>query len=618
MKNKVVLITLALLALILIPSCSKKTERTTSNKTDRSTSVKANSVTDYSLEQLDSIGKTYTAKVGTYGGAITLSLDADPDGFCPALTNSGYSRDILAYIYEGLITTDAVTLEYKPHIAKSWSVSEDGLTWTFDLREDVYFSDSVQLTSADVLFTFNDVIYNEKLRSPLNYNFRVDGEKIEVTAPDSFTVQFKLPKPFAPFLTVAGVAILPKHRYAKMAADGDLEAKLSSGASPDIVVGTGPFILSKVELGQRILLKRNPNYWKKDSAGNRLPYLDGINLLVLKEPNVQLMKFKRGELHALSIQGEHYPMLKPNEKELNISLYRVGPSWYNAFFTFNQNNQLNEKQEPFLSPIKQRWFREKIFRQACAYAVNYDEVINIVYNGLAYQPAGTWGKHKGIFHNPNARLYNHNPKTADSLLTSIGMIDRDGDGVREDSLGNKLELNLTTTAGRKDIENIYGIVRKDFENIGLKLNLDFVEFNTLISRIDNTFNWDIAAFAMGGITDPHFGKSSSIPSSRRYRINPQREDKEGNIIPKMDREWETRTGVIFEEAAQEMDPEKRKALYGEWQESEQEQCNTVYMPLKEIILGVKNGLGNVHLTSNLSLSRSIFHNIDEIYILEKN
>ena len=172
---------------------------------------------EFTFKQLDSIGKAYTPQIGHYGGTVNLAIAADPDGFCPALTNSGYSMQVLGFVFEGLITTDPATLAFKPHVAKSWSVSEDGLTWIFKLRDDVYFTDSVQLTSADVLFTFNDIIYNKKLNSPLDQNFRVDGEKILVTALDSLTVQFTLPKPFAPFLSIVGVALMPKHIYEKYA-----------------------------------------------------------------------------------------------------------------------------------------------------------------------------------------------------------------------------------------------------------------------------------------------------------------------------------------------------------------------------------------------------------------
>jgi len=305
------------------------------------------------------------------------------------------------------------------------------------------------------------------------------------------------------------------------------------------------------------------------------------------------------------------------EKEKNFSVLRVGPSWYDPFFLFNQNDQVDEKGKPFVDPKKQKWFRTKEFRQACAYAVSYDEIIKIIYNGLAYPSAGVWGKHKGKFHESSARLYSYNPKMADSLLTSIGMIDRNKDGIREDADGNPVEFTITTSAGVKIIEDTYAIVRKDLENLGVKVHLDLVEFNTLIERTSNTFNWDVAAFAMGGINDPHFGKSSWCSNSFRYIINPQRKDSAEKEIRKKNRDYELKINKIFEKAAVEMDETKRKALYAEWQKIEMEQCHTVYMPLKEVIIGVQNKFGNVHLTGNLAFLQSILHNVDELYILKK-
>lgn len=589
--------------MLSISGCGTGTQQSSSKPT-----------TNYSLAQLDSIGIAYKPEIGTYGGVINVSLAHDPDGFCPGLTSSGYSMDVIDYIYEGLVNLDPATNEYVPLLAESWSVSDDGLVWTFKIREGITFSDSVEMTADDVIFTYNDVIYNEALRSPLNYNFRVDNKKVDVKKVGKYTVTFTLPKPFAPFLTMTNAKILPRHKYGAAAKAGTLQADLSSGAKPENVVGTGAFRLKKVELGQRITLERNPYYHKKDAAGNQLPYLDGVNLHILKEPNVQMMKFKNGEIDQLSVTGDHYPMLKPIEEAKGFKLYRVGPSWYDSFFKFNQNNQSDSTGKPYVPAKKLEWFRTKEFRQACAYGISYDELINIIYNGLAYPPGGTWGAHKGKFHNPNARTYSFNPQKADSLLKSIGMIDRDGDGVREDSTGAPVEFTISTSAGVKLIEDYYSIVRKDLENIGLKVHLDFVEFNTLIERISNTFDWDATAYALGGVRDPHFGKSSYISKSFRYGINPQRKRKDGTLIPKEDRPFELRINEIFDLAVSEMDEEKRATLYQEWQKISQEECLTIYMPLKEVVLGVQNRFGNIHLTSNLSYAGQILHNPEEIFI----
>ena len=569
---------------------------------------------EYTLAQLDSIGRAFVPETGEYGGTINIILSSDPDGFCPALTNSGYSMNVLELIFDGLIRRNPIDLEYEPNIAKDWEVSQDGLAWKFNLRDDVYFSDGVKLTAQDVLFTFNDVVYSEKLNPPLNYNFRVDGEKIAVSAPDSFTVEFKLPKPFAPFLTVVGMSILPKHLYEKHAADATLESFLSSGTDPKNVVGSGPFMLSKVELGQQIILAKNPYFWKKDAQGNALPYLDFVRFAIIQEPNMQTMMFQNGKIDHYMLSGEHFPHLKPKEKEGNFKLYRVGPRWYDRFFVFNQNNQVDEKTgKPFLDPKKQKWFRSKEFRQACAYAINYDDIIKIVFNGLAYPPAGVWGNHKGKFSDPSIKQYYYDLQKADSLLNSIGYI-RNADGARSDDEGNPIEFTITTSAGIERIAKMFGIVRKDLEQLGFKVHLDFVEFNTMISRIYNTYNWDIVAFSLGGIVDPHFGTSSNIPTSQRYIINPQRKDKNGRDIPKENRDYELRVAEIFEEAVKEMDEEKRAQLYFEWQNIDKEQCHFVYLPIDEVILGLQNKFGNIHLTSNLNSMESLIHNIDEIYL----
>ncbi|MFP4418528.1 MAG: ABC transporter substrate-binding protein [Chitinispirillaceae bacterium] len=565
---------------------------------------------EMTLAKLDSIGKAFVPEIGTYGGTIRRSLGGDPDGFSPATSNSGYSSDIMGYIYEGLVTLDPATLEHKPHIAKNWEVSDDGKTWTFNMRDDVFFSDGKKLSAYDVEFTFNDVIYNPKLRSGLNHNFRIEGKKIGVTAVDSFTVRFDLPAPFAPFFTVAGMSIMPKHMYAEAASNGTLESFLSNGADPSHVVGSGPFVLSKVELGQRVVLKRNENYWRFDREGNRLPYIDQIIMPVLKEPNVAMMKFQNGEIDHLSVQGEHYPILKPLEKQNGFKLYKVGPSWYESFFVFNQNNQKSKKGEWYLSPVKQKWFRNKNFRKACAYAVNYEEIINIVYNGLANPPAGIWGAHKGFFHNADAVTYSFNPDTARKLLADEGFKDTNGDGVLEDSDGNPVEFTLTTSSGAQMIQNMYELVRKDLENIGLKVHLQFIEFNNLIDKITNTYDWDVVAYALGGIIDPHFGKSTVTSSSFRYVINPNQK--------KPSTYYEARIDSIFEVAVSEMDPQKRKELYDEWQALTMDECLKVYMPLKEVVLGVNNRIGNIHLTKYLALGSDLLHNIEELYIKKEN
>jgi len=366
-------------------------------------------------------------------------------------------------------------------------------------------------------------------------------------------------------------------------------------------------VLEKIDLGQRIVLKRNPNYWNKDAGGNRLPYLDKIVMLIIKEPNVAMLKFKNGEIDHLILQGEHYPILKPLEKQNGFTLYKVGPRWYDSFFEFNENNQKNPKTgKYYLEEKKQKWFRNKNFRKACAYAVNYKEIINIVYNGLAYPPGGVWGKHKGYFHNQKVTAYHYDFEKAKQLLEQEGFKDRNNDGFLEDRDGNTVEFTITTTSGVKLIVDMFNMIRKDLEKIGLNVHLNLIEFNNMLDKIQNTYDWDVIAMSLGGIIDPHFGKSSQIYSSFRYTINPHQK--------KPSYPWEGRVAEIFDLAASEMDKTKRKALYDEWQEIVMDQCIKVYTPLREVILGGSNKFGNIHLSRYIGLGEDLLYNIDEIYI----
>lgn len=582
---------------LILASCGAPSPKNTAQKR----------ASEYTLTQLDSMGRAYTPAIGTFGGELHAALENDPNGFCPHTTNSGYSSSVLSYIYEGLVTVDPVTMEPKGSLAKSWDISPDGRTWTFHLRNDVFFSDSVKFSSDDVLFTFNDIIYNNKINATARDMLTIAGKRITLSAPDSFTAVFTLPVPFAPFLASMGLEIMPRHVYGKAAKAGTIENFMENGCRPDHVVGTGPFILDKVELGQRIVLRRNPQYWKTDAAGKRLPYLDRIVMPIIKEPNQVTMRFMRGEIDGISLLGENYPMVKPKEAELGVQIYRVGPRWYVPFFAFNQNIRSNPKTgKPYVDPVKQRWFRDPDFRKACSYAIDCNAIIAEGYNGLAYKPEGPWGKCKTPFSNPDITTYDFDTAKAKGILAAGGYRDRNGDGFLEDSTGHTVEFTITITGGVDFLKKIYEIVRKDLQNIGMKVSLNFVEFNTLIDKTDNTFDWDVVGFSRGTSTDPHFAKESWRYGSTHYFTNP------GQTTPST--LWEARIAEIFEKGACEMDTANRRVLYREWQAIVQDQCVMTYLPTREVILGVNSRIGNVHLTKYLARIEDLLYNVEELYI----
>ncbi|MBZ0166948.1 MAG: hypothetical protein K8I00_09080, partial [Candidatus Omnitrophica bacterium] len=222
---------------------------------------------------------TRTAK---HGGQIVFASLSDPKTFNPLVIKDAGSSAIVGTLFEGLTRTNAFTGLVEPHLAESWTVSRDGLIWRFILRRDVRWNDGAPFTADDVLFTFNELIYNDDIPSSSRDILTIEGKRIDVQKIDDYTVEFTLPVKFAPFLRAVAVELLPKHILKKHVDDGSFNYTWGINAVPSSIVGTGPFMLQKYNPGQRIVLVRNPYYWKKSPAGDPLPYVDKLIYMIVQ------------------------------------------------------------------------------------------------------------------------------------------------------------------------------------------------------------------------------------------------------------------------------------------------------------------------------------------------
>ena len=189
-----------------------------------------------------------------YGGELILTTTSDPKSFNDIIAKETSTTEITEYIFEGLTTVDAFTLKVKPQLASAWEVSADGLTWTFYLRQGVVWNDGVPLTADDVVFTFNELIYNETIPSSSRDIFTIDGKSFKVEKVDDYTVRFILPVKFAPFLRGMAQAILPKHKLKKAVDSGNFNFTWGIDTDPKEIVGTGPFKLAQYKPGERLIL----------------------------------------------------------------------------------------------------------------------------------------------------------------------------------------------------------------------------------------------------------------------------------------------------------------------------------------------------------------------------
>jgi peptide/nickel transport system substrate-binding protein len=538
-----------------------------------------------------------------YGGTLILSTNSDPKSFNDIIAKETSTSEITNYIFEGLTTLDPFSLKVIPNLAESWEVSEDGLTWTFHLRHDVLFNDGHPMTAEDVVFTFNDLIFNDDIPSSSRDIFTIDGKPFVVSQIDEYTVQFKLPLKFAPFLRGMSQGIFPKHKLKKFVDEKKFNTAWGLDADPKEIVGTGSYMLSKYVPGERIILERNPHYWKKSKEGDQLPYLDKVIYIIVQNADVEMLKFMEGAIDILPLRGMDYPLVKPLESKLNFTIYDLGPTMGSNFITFNQNPGKNPKTgKPIVDPVKLSWFTNLSFRKAVAHAIDRNKIIEIVNNGFGYPQYSPEGPGAGFFFNPHVVEYEYDLHKAKTILEEAGFKDRDNDGYIDDSTGHRIEFSLYTNADNTERMDIASIIRHDLEQIGMKINFQGVDFNTLVSKLNSNYEWDAIVLGLTGGVEPHFGKNVWDSKGQLHFWNPNQK------TPNTD--WEKRIDELFSQGVQEINEDKRKVIYDEFQLIASENLPVIYTVLGAKLIAVKNKFGNLK-PSNYG---GVMHNLEEIYI----
>jgi len=549
-----------------------------------------------------SLGLVAQANQPTYGGSLVLATASDPKTFNDIVATDANSSAVTSLLFEGLTTADPLTLKVIPQLAKSWDVSPDGLKWTFHLRPDVQWFDGAPFTADDVVFTFNDLIFNPDIPSSSKDVLTIDGKPLKVEKIDDLTVRFTLPVKFAPFLRAMSQSILPKHCLWQAVRDKKFSFTWGIDTSPASIIGTGPFMLSEYHPGERLVFKRNPHYWKRSKEGEVLPYLDKVIYLIIPDPQAQLLKFIDGEIDATSVAGQDYPLLKPLEHEKNFQIYEAGADYDSNFVTFNQNSGINPQTgKPFIDPIKLSWFTNLNFRQAVAHAIDKQKIIEILNNGFGAPQTGPMSPSSGFFYNPEVQVYDYNLDEARSILKQGGF--KYEGNTLEDADGHHVEFNFyTASAGTAGREQMAAIIRSDLESLGMKVNLVPVEFNTLVNKLMASFDWDMAMIGLTGGVEPHFGQNVWASSGGLHLWDPHQQ--------KPATAWEKRIDGIYDQGAQELDENKRKILYDEFQRIVADQLPVIYTVLNTDMFAVRNKFGNLKPTVN----GGAFHNIEEIYI----
>ncbi|MCM8770218.1 MAG: ABC transporter substrate-binding protein [Candidatus Omnitrophica bacterium] len=525
---------------------------------------------------------------------LILSTSSDPKSFNPIIAKETSTTLVTGFLFEGLTQTDGVTLEVKPALAESWNHSPDGKTWIFQLRQGVYWHDGSPFTADDVVFTFNQLIFNQDIPTSSRDIFLINGKPLYVEKIDSRRVKFVLPDSFAPFLRLLGQEILPRHLLEKTVHSQKFNSAWGVHEKTEKIVGTGPFRLREYRPGEWIILEKNPRYWKRGDWGKRLPYLDRIVILIIADPNMALLKFKAGEIDVLSVRGQDYPLLKPFENKGNFTIYQVGPSLGEEFLVFNQNQSSPLPQE------KKLWFSNLLFRRAVAHAIDKQSIIRNVLGGFGYPQNGPLNISSGYFYNPKIICYEYNLTTARKLLENSRFYWKENR--LYDSSGNPVEFTIMTNSNNPERVQIANIIQDDLKKLGFKVNLLPVEFNTLVTKLTATKDWEAVLIGLTGGIEPHGGKNVWSSGGQLHVWN----QGPGNTLTP----WEKEIDFLFEAGARELNREKRKRLYDRWQLIVTEQVPMIYTVNSTVMYAIRNRFINLKPT----VYGGVFHNIEEISV----
>jgi peptide/nickel transport system substrate-binding protein len=563
----------------------------------------------------------YDPVAGKPGGIRTFSIYTAPKSFNIYLNQETPVNDILNMMYDGLVSTNPVTLDIVPALAESWEISEDKTEYILKLRDDLKWSDGIALTADDVIFTFNEIISNPDIPNIYRDNL-LTGEEMPVAEKiDELHIRFITAAPYVPFLRKLDFPVLPWHILAdagKRNQEGEILlnswARLDSSSSS--LVCNGPFKLEGYIPGKEITLTRNNNYWKKDAMGQPLPYLDKVKIEINEDPVEEYKKFMSGEIDSLWITSKLGRLLKPKEKELNFTIHILEQTSGSLFIMFNLSTAKDPEGKQIVDPVKSAWFRNPKFRKALAYALDKKEIVKDIYNGFAMPQYSSFSQNNP-FYNPEVQKYRVDLEKASQLLKEAGF-SKDKKGQLTDAKGNRVEFDLLTNMGNSVRDKTSKLIVEDWKKLGIRVNYKTARFDDMMKQIDEKVNWDSMLMGVtGSNSEPNDAINTWNLTGPMHMFNIGNSDKNPHWMGRETsyEKWETDLQNLYEKASQEFDPVKRKELFFKAQEIESEYLPFIYTAQPIPLVAVRNNIGNIFPSVNGGSGlNAVNWNIEEQFI----
>jgi peptide/nickel transport system substrate-binding protein len=367
------------------------------------------------------------------------------------------------------------------------------------------------------------------------------------------------------------------------------------------VAGLGPFRLKEYIPGDRIILERNPYYWKVDRKGSRLPYLDEVVILFVGSEDAQVLRFQAGETDVISrLNPENYALLAKGQESKGYRLYDVGPGLEYNFLFFNLND-LSQGALPQIAR-KQAWFQQRAFRQAVSAAIDREGIVRLVYQGRA---APLWGHVT-----PGDKLWINTafarpPRSVAAgrkLLADAGFRWND-EGALIDPAGVAVDFSIVTSAGNAVRTRMATMVQADLKDLGMQVHVVPLEFRSLLDRVLKSYDYEACVLGLSGEdTDPNPDMNVLVSNGSTHLWHPAQKQP---ATP-----WEAEIDRLMQQQLSAVEYPIRKKMYDRVQQVMADELPLICLASPDILVGAKNGLGNF---KPAILEDHVLWNVEELY-----
>ena len=515
-----------------------------------------------------------------WGGELRFCVRADPKTLDP-LQSADQPGETVRYLTGGvLLRLNRATQTLEPELAESWRTEAGGRALEFRIRKDVKFSDGSAFTAADVVYTLK-ALFDPASTFPAADGFRRGPGAIVVEQRGPDVVRIAFPNAAAGAERLFDEVAMVSKRW-----PADRRGAIGMPV-------LGPYRVVEYRPGDYIRLARNPNFWRTDATGRRLPYIDSLRLIVQQNRSLEVRRFTKGEIDLVdTLDPEDYARLARGGA---WRAHNLGPGLGAEQLWFNQTPAGR------IPDYKKAWFSSREFRNGMSAALNRADIARVVYGGWAAPAPGAVSPANSFWFNSRVPAPAYAPQQALADLARAGF--RSTGGALRDSGGHAVEFSIITNSGNQMRERTAALIQDDLAKIGVRVTIVALDFPSLLERVTHTFDYDACLLGFSSVDlDPSGQMNLWLSSANAHAWNPEQK------APAT--EWEAEIDRLMERQAAEPVPAKRKAAFDRVQEIAAQESPMLFLVYRNTLCAVSSELRNV---SPAVVGPSLIWNVERLY-----